>query len=234
MPSMAYLAKVYLLGKAVGPYYYIVVLLLFTLATPGLIRLVETKSGRIIAYGISVATLIFAYVLQMRGHNVWDYLKYTIVWLPFFLLGMYARRRPIVRLGKITCIVLIIITYILQIVETVILSQCVNTEMIAYSQIRISAFLYDAAIAITILNSMDTEVQQTKINKFFITLGNASFFVFLVHIGFIYILNKIAYLDIIPLFLTHVIQVTVTIIGSLIIYKVINMLPVRFKKLLGA
>ena len=232
MPDVQYLLKAYVLGKTVGPYYYVVVLIFFIVVTPGLLRLVEIKIGRIVVYLICFGTLLTAYYLQFKGYDIWDYLKYTIVWLPFYMFGMYAKRNAI-KLRKRTGAQMIAFAYILEVVETIALSKIESTKMIAYSQIRISAFLYDFAIAMVILTYIDNTIEESKTNSFLIRLGNASFFVFLIHIGFIFILNKVTILSTIPLVLTHLIQVAFTTAGSLIMYRVVSKLPIKFRKMLG-
>lgn len=192
--SLKYIVSCLLLGKTATPFYYIIVLTYFTFLTPWLASIVSDKRFTIAIVSVAVGFMVCGYVCQFLGIQAFSLMKYSPIWIGFYYFGMRCRKLSILdRIkGKNFCVILVI-TYIIELLETLILIR-LNMESIAYSQMRITSFLYAMAFLMWFLQKRIGDILCNALAF----VGDNSYGVFFIHYLIILIIrplinNKLLY-----------------------------------------
>ena len=177
--SFKTLLSAFLLGKAAAPFYYIIVLFYFTLATPYLVRYVRNIT-------CSIGVLIFS--------------------LFFFL------------------------SYGLELMETYCMLNVIKGQVIAYSQLRVSGFLYALSVILTFLWLYRDRIPNYGI----VQIGNNSYGIFYIHCLGILLAQKLSRLEHLSFVASVLIEFLFALGLSLIIIYCINKIGnKRLKGLFG-
>ena len=126
------IVKMYIFATAAAPLYYIWVLLYYTLLTPFLWKFFGKIWLGIVIGCVSVVPLLIVYICEFNSIFVWDYLKYTTVWLPFYYAGMLYQKKMHKQLKPKYCLFILVCAFILQLLETYFLLRTEKYAM-AYS-----------------------------------------------------------------------------------------------------
>ena len=225
--SVEYLLKAFVLGNAAKPFYYIVVLLYFTLLTPALAKTVQNKRVCYILLLFLCCMEILFYFLQISGvidvfSNI---IKYTPLWLVFYIIGMMYRKNKI-RIPIMNSKLSLILAFILELAETLIMIRFNNTRPMAYSQMRISGFFFALCLLSVLL-----EINSDKPNKALHLFGDCSYGVFYVHclvlIGVDFLLNRISIPYIVYVIAEFIICSNVSLILNIWLKKMIKNAKLR-------
>lgn len=224
-----------LLGKAAAPFYYIIVLFYFTLATPFLVRYVKDVTRSIAVLLVSLAFGVVIYVLQLvYGLNIFYILKYTPIWLVFYYFGILCKRNQLI-LDKFQSLIkysplLFLFCYSLELLGTYCFLNVGNGQVIAYSQLRISGFLYSASVICTFLWLY---CRRTSDN-WLVYLGDNSYGIFYIHCLGISLARKLIKLRDLPFMINVLIEFIFALGLSLFLIYCINKIGnKRLKALLG-
>jgi len=180
--STAVLIKYLLFGTALGPYYFIIVLFILTLATPFIVWLSERKYGFHIVVLISSATMIVLYYFRTTTeHFDWYFSNITVTsWMIFYFIGIHIKLHDmdilIDRLEK--AITLLAVAVILSNLEAFYLTAKFGTTAGGDSAIKFSSFLYSYCIIAIFLILRKTI---TKWPPALIYLGECSYGIYLIH-----------------------------------------------------
>ncbi|HEY9620102.1 MAG TPA: acyltransferase [Crinalium sp.] len=171
-----------LTGQSVGPYYYIVVLLQFTLITPILIKSLTNRFLSAFIISLSPISLLILYGINLFSDGLsfpWYALPCTI-WIMFYYWGIYARvklddawfykKLPVFIFCLLLCL-------LLSVIESQYLHERWNDSEFAASQIKVSSF----AASFCFINVL-MGLRKIGIESHFIArLGDFSFGIYLVH-----------------------------------------------------
>lgn len=198
-----------LAGKAAAPFYYIIVLLYFTLSTPVLKKIINSRF-RIAPFILSVMLFFCLYIIQLTTIDIWSYVHYTPVWLPFYYAGMYCREyNPRIKISRRSLAINVGIVLVLQIAENLLLYRLTPFYGMAYGTIRIGGFLYSGVLCIIAYKfiSENDELKASKVNGWLLYIGNNSYGIFYVHCIIIIMIEK---------------MIRIEMVGSIIIYRLIE------------
>lgn len=225
----------FLLGKVAAPFYYIIVLFYFTLATPFLVRYVKDVVRSIAVLLVSLAFGVVIYVLQLvYGFNIFYVLKYTPIWLVFYYFGILCKRNQLI-LDKFQSLIkysplLFLFCYSLELLGTYCFLHVGNGQVIAYSQLRISGFLYAVSVICTFL----WLYCKRNSDNWLVYLGNNSYGIFYIHCLGILLARKLVKLRDLPFIVNVLIEFIFAFGLSLCLIYCINKIGnKRLKALLG-
>lgn len=183
--SMRRIIYVLLLGTASTPLYYIVVLTYFTLLAPFLLKAVKRKKLSIIIIASTPVFLIFAYVIRFTGTDVWNYLKYTPVWLSFYYLGMVIKEhKPTFK--KTTLMILLLVSFITELASTALLSNIENFN--EYTQLRFAGAFYSLILILLVYEYSKKKDDNCKL---FTMIGDDSYAIYYMHCAFLTVFTKV-------------------------------------------
>lgn len=190
--TLSYVLRSVFLGQAATPLYYILVLFFFTLLTPLLIKCIHHKALSVMVLVLSFLVLAAFYVLKFSGCDLWAYSRYTIVWLPFYYFGILMRNYEIhipKQKGKI--LVFAGFALCLELCETALLYCYTESTAIAFSQIRLFAFVYAFSIALLMFSNhkMSDEQSDNIAKRLLVYLGNNSYGIYFIHMFYITIFS---------------------------------------------
>ncbi len=167
----------FVMGTASTPLYYIVVLTYFTLLAPFLIKSVNNKKISIVILGTTPVLIMAAYVISFLGIDIWDYLKYTPVWLSFYFLGMYLKaNKP--KFNRKVLWVMLPIAFATELISTFIFGKIDGFN--AYSQMRFSGAFY-ALILILLAYDYSKEDHSENSCKWLTKIGDDSYAIYYMH-----------------------------------------------------
>lgn len=218
------IVKKILIGGAATPFYYIIVLLCFTIVSPYLYKCVSDSRSSCLIMLISPIILIASYIALAAGVDWWVYLKYSAIWLSFYYGGMLVRMyRPKIVLSH--AIVLFFVSFFMQILESVVLLKNLYFS-VAYSQMRVSSFLYSASVIMIAYCYSEKETKNTLLGKALIKIGDNSYPLFYMHsLGLIICNVFFSRMGIsFPLPLAHIIQASVSLAVSAILIILIRVI----------
>ncbi len=167
-----------------GQLYYIPVLFIFTLLTPLLFYACRNRTMNLLVMLITPCLLVLEYCLILSGHDVIGAMKYSLIWTYFYYLGMRMRFNECEVKSKWKLNIRVLLgmalgVYILEIGESILF---INLDLgigTAYSQLRITGFIYASIIILYIYNKMSCG-QVTKSNVL-VWIGNNSYGLFYIH-----------------------------------------------------
>ena len=226
--SIKYVISCLFLGKAATPFYYIIVLTYFTFMTPWLAKRVDNKQMMIAVTSVALGIMVCGYILQFLGIQAFSLMKYSPIWIAFYYWGMTSRKAGILNgnfKGNSIYFVLLVM-YILELLETLILIR-LEVEVIAYSQMRITSYLFAAAFLVAYLQKQ----KALKLDNVLTAIGDESYGIFYVHFLIISIVrlitnNSLSY----PI--GTIIEFICALIFSIIIVKVVRSIGNKTLRLL--
>ena len=168
--------RILLLGEAATPFYYSIVLLIFTLITPLLYSIMDTAHYKIPFY-ISGVFVLLLYYYQLTGNEMVRFFPLTPIWLCFYYYGIITKTKKHITFGGNMLAILCAISILLMLMESWTLIKFTNTGAFAYSQMRISAFLYAGAIIQYCIQKYKIDYIQTPLS----TLGDLSYGIYSIH-----------------------------------------------------
>lgn len=131
-----------LTGTASGPFYYVIVLMQFTIMAPYLV-----KHRRNWMYLVTPVYLIFIYIYNIKTGSVWSlYGTLFPAWFTFYILGMDCRSGKFDHIIKRAGVRWIIASILLSLIEVWLLQYLKCSESFVVSQITFSSFLYATAL----------------------------------------------------------------------------------------
>ena len=106
-----------MLGNAAVPFYYIIVLTVFTSITPLLLKARDSiKTSCVILFSTFIIQIV-GYAFLLNKINSWGWIKYTPVWIAFYYGGMLAKqKRPHIPVSLV--FLMIPISLLLEIAES--------------------------------------------------------------------------------------------------------------------
>ncbi len=196
--SIQRILKNLIIGSAATPLYYCIVLLEFTLLAPLLHRL-KRKAGvyRFIPLFTTIVIMLSGYLLMAcTGINAWRYIKITPIWIVFFYTGILTRTyedHVSNILAKKSTVLLIcvgiVVTFLLEILETILWIKF-DGYGFAYSQMRISGFLFAGFICALVAKLMFRETQ-VRPNRVLVKVGDLSLGIYFIHYAFVLLFNRL-------------------------------------------
>ncbi len=209
-------------GKVATPFYYIIVLLMFVLITPIISKCLNSKVLSALVLLITPVITVVAYIVQ-NYMDVSVLLKYTPIWLSYFYLGLLLAKHKI-RLNWKKVVVLLPITYVLQIAETILLNNFEKLSWLKFSQLKISGMLFSFSV-ILFVYALSERADKQRQYKLLQLIGDNSYGIFYLHTFFIIVINFIVKtLDFyIPLPIIQIIQLFVAIICSILSIIIIKL-----------
>lgn len=208
-----------MLGNAAVPFYYIIVLALFTMVTPLLLKArASIKASCVILFSTLIIQIV-GYIFLFNKINLWGWIKYTPVWIAFYYGGMLAKqKRPHIPVRQ--SYLMILISLLLEIAESLwMMKEGFNAAV--FGQYRITGFLYSASLCIAFL-SMEKDYT-SNVSKMISRIGDDSFAIFFIHYIFIIVLERLIPSSV-PLPLVHIIELAGCLIGSKAAITIIKML----------
>ena len=174
-------------GTASTPLYYIVVLIYFTLLAPFLLEAIKSKKLSITIFALTPAFLLFAYAIRFTGTDVWNYLKYTPVWLSFYYLGMVVKEhKP--PFNKSILFILLPVSFVAELASTTLLLNVDGFN--AYTQLRFAGAFY-SLILILLAFEYSKKTDSKDKRKWLAVIGDDSYAIYYMHCGFLMIFTKI-------------------------------------------
>ena len=235
--TLSYLLRAIFLGQASTPLYYVLVLFVFTLITPLLVKCIRSRVLSTIVFLSSFFALTVFYLLEFFGYDVWFYSRYTIVWLSFYYFGILMRNCDIdVGRYKNKSVVFAIVALCLEMIETSVIYSYTNDTSVAFSQIRLFAFVYAFTIAIVMFSNHNSAETRSNniIKRILVYLGDNSYGIYFIHMFYITIftilLEKFIFegkVLTLPAFVYSFVELIIAIILSLLSIKILKLI---FKK----
>lgn len=222
------LCKHLLFGTIATPFYYILVLAFFTLITPFLISINKRRKALLCLVLVCSILLGGAYIIQLNGMNIWFYLKYSIIWLPFYYGGILVKRGDFRIPSSKSCKIYgwIFLAFFVQLIECLVLLRTEGGNSIAYSQIRFSGLLYAAVVVILFCSCRDSK-QKWQWSQKFVELGDASYGIYFIHYAYLMLINGILQCFQIQLALP------ILRIGQCVLSLMLSMVTIKFLKCIG-
>lgn len=186
-------------GTASTPLYYIVVLTYFTLFAPFLIKWVDNKKISILVFCSTPAFIILAFIIRSSGTDIWNYLKYTPVWLSFYYLGMYIKsNKP--SFNRKMLWMLLPVAFIFELFSTYILRNISGFN--AYTQLRFAGAFYSLIIILIAYEYSKEKYCNMKV-KWLTKIGDDSYAIYYMHCACLMVftrLIKFEYIKILPIY----------------------------------
>lgn len=235
-------------GSTAPHLYYIIVLIMFTICAPILVRCVKSshKWIRIAIYGLTPMWFCFLYWFSITHKmlpKMYNYIPFS--WILFYIHGLSIRygivtlnnksarlgRRKFLEKGK--CFVLIT-AIILEIVEAYLILGIGGPVEFACSQIRISAFLL-TFVVIYIFEKWNYS-SDSAVYRFLSLVGDYSYGIYFVHYFFVLIGKKLTQILSVKLnglewFNNILIVLPISLLGSMLFIFLIRMLFKKFNLL---
>lgn len=202
-----------LFGMTAGHLYFIVVLVQFTLLTPLIARVVQTRWVWC-AYAVTPAYLAGMYVFAFSTGGLPPSYNYLFAgWAVFYVLGMHVKAsgwRPRVS----TAAALLVVTLVLAIAESYVLLELGMPSSFAVSQLKVSSVATSIAVALLVL-ALHRPARSSAISR----LGLDSYGIYFVHMVWIIaltsLIGRVPLFDNFPvLFVIQILQVAAAILLS--------------------
>ncbi len=194
--SVRHIIYAFCAGKAVGPFYYIVVLVQLTLLTPWLVKIKKRKW----MFAVTPLYLICLYIFNLYvGQMPRLYETLFPAWFLFYLMGLDCREGKLV--GAITRVRnwWIVVALGVSVVEAVVLLQVGCAIGFASSQIRFGSFLYTSVIALVLMKNKEGknttgQIDQNDlhgVNRLLASIGDCSYGIFYAHMLVLMVAQKV-------------------------------------------
>lgn len=211
-----------ILGKAVAPLYYIIVLIQLTIMTPWLV-----KNRKKYMYLLTPVYLIILYWFNVKnGHTPMCYETLFPAWFSFYLLGLDCKDKKFVsRLKEKINFGWVLVALLISISEAFILLNIGCSDGFATSQIRIGSYLYASAIILILMKYKEKE-SVVKLNNIFAGIGNLSYGIFYVHILVLFIVDHVLrMIQVNKIWMLYFgLSFLLTAIGSIMLVKIVRII----------
>lgn len=221
-------------------FYYIVVLCYFILITPFLVRHRSSTLMTVCICLCSAMLLAAIYFAEAKGLSGCSYyFKYTPIWICFYYFGIKAKedKIPPVKMNLVPILLLICVGA--EITESYILKKTVILENLAYSQMRITAYVYATSLIyglFTLKEHYVGKLDNCVIGRAFKYIGDRSFALFWIHHLYLRLFNAVfAEIPWCCLPFTRFVQFVFMLICSLVTIEIIKKVckSESFRTLLG-
>lgn len=168
-----------LTGTAASPLYYILLLLQMELLLPLILRVWKNKGARIVLWLITPLYLIYVYTFYFKS-GVHPPLYGTLfpAYLIFYLMGLEMREACVG--GSRKWMVLPVLALFFSFSEGFFLSG-IGMPLFGVSQLKISSFLYSAAIIAVLVRRERMIIGTRGIGKAMVRIGDDSYAIFYLH-----------------------------------------------------
>ncbi|NET09442.1 MAG: acyltransferase [Symploca sp. SIO2B6] len=179
-----------LMGKAQGPYYFLIVLTIFILLTPLFQKLTQTKNGLSLILAVNTVTLVLVYYFRFTLTKDFSWYHAAIpftTWILFYYLGMTTRQKkrdsknsyvlPFINTER-KALFFVLISLALCLLETILIVLFYGRHGGADSEIKLSTFLYSISI-ISYFFFLKQKIK--KWPQILIYIGECSFGIYLIH-----------------------------------------------------
>ncbi|MBR6984302.1 MAG: acyltransferase [Ruminococcus sp.] len=176
------------LGTAAVPFYYIVVLVYFTLLTPYLQKCIHNKAISILIMSSTPVFIVISHLSKIYSIGIIDFgIKYSPIWLSFYYLGMLIKYyKP--NFNKKALWILLGGSFLFELAGTIILMPIENFN--AYTQLRFGGMFYAAAIVLLVYEYSKNEVRKES-HKLLCRLGDDSYPMYYIHCLIISLYGKV-------------------------------------------
>ncbi|WP_272700660.1 acyltransferase [Desulfovibrio sp. Fe33] len=172
-------------GKVVGAYYYIIVLAIFTLLSPLLVRLKDKSYGLMLVLLINTINIVVVYFYRIKlGHNFnWWYAAFPFTtWISFYYFGILYRYgkvpRFILNIQPKKAMAIVLAMLFLSLFEAFALVSLWGQYSGAASSSKFSSFLYSFSIIIFFISIRKLDLWFPYILK---VISSYSFGIYLIH-----------------------------------------------------
>lgn len=212
-----------------APLYYLLVYVQLVLLTPCLARLAQSRHWHLGLWITPIALLLFKYDvffgITLDNALTWlwpDLCYFFFAWLSFYYLGLLlGNQRLVLKLPQWQTI---FIAYCLAVGLQIAEGEFWNFWGVgsnAGTQLKLSSLLSSGVFAIMIHSILQSNRPYT-IPKFWTTLGNYSFGIYLTHILVITILKKTPIYDYLPYPINSAVVVVISCLGCHLGYKILG------------
>ena len=222
-------------GRAQAQLYYILVLVELTLLTPLLIKVVDNKKISVLILSITPIYLLLTTGYRYITGNELSWMgRDFCAWIIFYYVGMMVKRNGWKRRNNYFLYFLCITALIFSVVEG-LLANSLEMFSLAISQVKISSMLYSLAVIALIMNRWlilnDRKLYQKpkesaplgfkgKIIHSLVYIGDISFGIYFCHTFVLrcvtFVLRRVGIMDISPLPVIQLLQLSLTLAGSVI------------------
>lgn len=171
-----------------GIFYYVLLIIQCYIFLP-LLKKMANKKGLIIAVILSFIICLVFFFLKLFTDIEIPLIIYAgniITWLMFFVLGMYLKNNKIIINIK-TLVIMIILSLLLELIETKIHFELLNNLEEAITAVKISSFIYSGLVIVLFLGEKRIEFKNFK---FLGSLGQVSYAIYLNHLLVMLFVNK--------------------------------------------
>lgn len=216
--KIEYYLSALILGKAAAPFYYIIVLVLYTVITPLLTKALNSKLLSAVILLLTPTLQMLGYILLAFNMDIWNALRYTPIWIAFYYGGMMIKKyRPTIHKRRHEFLVMGT-AVLIEIVESCLM---LNTRFSAgaFGQYRVSGFIYATCVILCIL----MHETDCHVSDFAARLGDDSFAIFFIHYIFIIVLEHLIP-GYVPLPIVHIVELVICVFGSELIIRMIRIM----------
>ncbi len=208
-------------GKAASHLYFIVLLIQLVLLTPLLIKMLDYRFGYLI-YAITPIYMIILYIYQIQTKKILPFYNTLFpAWINFYYLGIDIRQREknkkvILPFKMKQAIGILLVALIISILEAFKILEKTDLLIFTLSQIKISSYIY-AGMMIYIILFYKSKYK--SILSSIVKIGDISYGIFFVHMFWIIIFDRMAFLlniNFSILAFYHVMQLLFTLFMSIV------------------
>lgn len=188
----AWMSVFYMLACGFSIYYFIALIIQYYLLLPFLKRhLMLNLLLSIVLSTVSISMVTYYLAIKEISLSLILYAGPFVVWLVFYMLGIYYSCKPRNYSLKIS-IMIVLIGFLLECIETYYL----NTHFSNGVGIKLSAFIYSYGIILLILHpSVEASYRDNVLTSVIVYIGKISFAIYLTHCYFIPLVNKFVSTD---------------------------------------
>lgn len=184
-------------GGALGPYYFIIVLLQLIVFSPIMIYLNKSNLGKLILFMVTPLSLLILYILRLNENVNFNGLYYALpftTWFIFYYLGYLLKNSNLIErlLTSKKSVIIFFSLYIIflgaSMLEAFLIIDLLQDVSFAASQLKFSSFMMSIFLIITLLL---IRIPVNKATGFLAKIGNMSFGIFLIHMIVVYVARVI-------------------------------------------
>lgn len=232
--------KNFVFGSSSAQLYFILVLLQLVIITPFLAKNIENKKNITICLLITPINLVVIYLYNIiKGSQLPLYSLFFTVWFIFYYLGILVRKNQIKIdkfISKISLkksIVIVLISFMIAVIESIVLLKLNIDYCFALSQIKIGSYIFVLSMIILLFKIKEYYAE----NKFNVLrkIGDYSYGIYYVMIYvviFSYLINKI---EIIKnyIFIENILKMVLVLIFSYFSVKITKKFLAKKSELIG-
>ncbi|WP_363150729.1 acyltransferase [uncultured Alistipes sp.] len=213
--------------------YFLVVLFQLVLLTPLCYRMLNSHKSifKWILFSVTPIFLILIYWLKINHIDIL-YQIFFPTWIFFFALGIYLKNYKKIQLTGLTISILCFLALLASIAEAYQILDIDNISW-AISQIKYSSFIYTFCLILLAI-----KIQVNTQNNIWVTVGNYSYGIYLLHILVLSIIIKLVSTTginmLLPHFILFLLYVTLTLLSCVLIISICHKtLPNKLLEIIG-